>query len=102
MLGDQLLGQQQVVIKSLEENYDPIDGISAATILGNGKVALILDVDGLNIMAQIVADRLIGQTGNQLKNIENEIAKLKSAENLDGSDAKNTENEVAIMEKAHE
>lgn len=44
---DDLLGQQQVVIKSLEENYDPIAGISAATILGNGKVALILDVDGL-------------------------------------------------------
>ncbi|NVK18302.1 MAG: chemotaxis protein CheA [Methylocystaceae bacterium] len=44
---DELLGQQQVVIKSLEENYDPIAGISAATILGNGKVSLILDVDGL-------------------------------------------------------
>lgn len=44
---DELLGQQQVVIKSLEENYDPIGGISAATILGNGKVGLILDVDGL-------------------------------------------------------
>lgn len=44
---DDLLGQQQVVIKSLEENYDPIAGIAAATILGNGKVALILDVEGL-------------------------------------------------------
>ncbi|SCA54852.1 Chemotaxis protein CheA [Candidatus Terasakiella magnetica] len=44
---DELLGQQQVVIKSLEDNYDPISGISAATIMGNGKVALILDVDGL-------------------------------------------------------
>ncbi|WP_417793203.1 chemotaxis protein CheA [Terasakiella pusilla] len=47
ILVDELLGQQQVVIKSLEENYDPIDGVAAATILGNGKVALILDVDGL-------------------------------------------------------
>lgn len=47
ILVDELLGQQQVVIKSLEENYDPIPGVSAATILGNGKVALILDVDGL-------------------------------------------------------
>lgn len=47
ILVDELLGQQQVVIKSLEENYDPISGISAATILGNGKVGLILDVDGL-------------------------------------------------------
>lgn len=45
---DELLGQQQVVIKSLEDNYDPVPGISAATILGNGQVALILDVDGLS------------------------------------------------------
>ena len=42
---DELLGQQQVVIKSIEENYGQIDGIGAATILGNGQVALILDVD---------------------------------------------------------
>lgn len=52
ILVDELLGQQQVVIKSLEENYDPVDGISAATILGNGMVALILDVDGLDAMAR--------------------------------------------------
>ena len=44
---DELLGQQQVVIKSLEDNYDPVPGISGATILGNGLVALILDVDAL-------------------------------------------------------
>jgi two-component system chemotaxis sensor kinase CheA len=41
---DELLGQQQVVVKSLEANYDPVDGISGATILGNGRVALILDI----------------------------------------------------------
>ncbi len=52
LLVDELLGQQQVVIKSLEENYDRVNGISAATILGNGMVALILDLDGLNSMAQ--------------------------------------------------
>ncbi|KKJ75302.1 chemotaxis protein CheA [Kiloniella litopenaei] len=52
ILVDELLGQQQVVIKSLEENYDPVAGISAATILGNGMVALILDVDGLDAMAR--------------------------------------------------
>ncbi len=44
---DDIEGQQQVVIKSLEENYDPVLGISAATILGDGKVALILDIDNL-------------------------------------------------------
>lgn len=41
---DELVGQQQVVIKSLEENTDPIPGVSGATILGDGKVSLILDV----------------------------------------------------------
>lgn len=44
---DDLLGQQQVVIKSLESNYKKVDGLSGATILGDGTVALILDVPGL-------------------------------------------------------
>jgi len=44
---DGILGQRQVVIKSLEQNYDQVDGIAAATILGDGRVALILDVDAL-------------------------------------------------------
>lgn len=41
---DELIGQQQVVIKSIEANTDPIEGISGATILGDGKVSLILDI----------------------------------------------------------
>lgn len=44
---DELLGQQQVVIKSLEANYRRIEGVSGATILGDGSVALILDIPGL-------------------------------------------------------
>lgn len=44
---DELLGQQQVVIKSLEANYRRVEGVSAATILGDGSVALILDIPGL-------------------------------------------------------
>jgi two-component system chemotaxis sensor kinase CheA len=44
---DQLLGQQQVVIKSMETNYARIEGVGGATILGEGTVALILDVPGL-------------------------------------------------------
>ncbi|WP_020593098.1 chemotaxis protein CheA [Kiloniella laminariae] len=64
ILVDELLGQQQVVIKSLEENYDPVEGISAATILGNGKVALILDVDGLNTMAKAEINELIQEKQN--------------------------------------
>jgi len=41
---DELVGQQQVVIKSLETNYRRVHGVSGATILGDGRVALILDV----------------------------------------------------------
>ena len=44
---DELLGPHQVVVKSLEANYRRIEGVSGATILGDGSVALILDVPGL-------------------------------------------------------
>ena len=44
---DAIQGQRQVVIKSLEQNYNPVPGIAAATILGDGRVALILDVDAV-------------------------------------------------------
>ncbi|OOE70660.1 chemotaxis protein CheA [Salinivibrio kushneri] len=47
LLLDELLGQQQVVIKSLESNYARVPGISGATILGDGSVSLILDIQGL-------------------------------------------------------
>ena len=48
---DELVGQQQVVIKSLEQNFRRIDGIAGATIMGDGSVALILDVDALPRLA---------------------------------------------------
>ena len=44
---DDLVGQQQIVVKNLEENYDHIPGVAGATILGDGRVALILDVVSL-------------------------------------------------------
>jgi len=49
---DELIGQQQVVIKSLESNYKSVAGISAATILGNGKVAPILDIEAIYRISQ--------------------------------------------------
>jgi two-component system chemotaxis sensor kinase CheA len=49
---DTILGQRQVVIKSFESNYRPIPGIAAATILGDGRVALILDVDALIVLCR--------------------------------------------------
>ncbi|SEP72560.1 two-component system, chemotaxis family, sensor kinase CheA [Ectothiorhodospira magna] len=47
LLVDELMAQHQVVIKSLETNYRKVDGVSGATIMGDGRVALILDVDEL-------------------------------------------------------
>jgi two-component system chemotaxis sensor kinase CheA len=49
---DELLGQQQIVIKSLEANFQKIEGVAGATILGDGRVALILDVPGLVALAR--------------------------------------------------
>ncbi|MEO6396094.1 MAG: chemotaxis protein CheA [Devosia sp.] len=47
LIVDDIIGQQQVVIKSLEENFERIEGIAGGTILGDGNVALIVDVQGL-------------------------------------------------------
>jgi two-component system chemotaxis sensor kinase CheA len=53
---DDLLGQQQVVIKSLETNFRRVAGVSGATILGDGAIALILDIpDLIRIAAQRTA-----------------------------------------------
>jgi two-component system chemotaxis sensor kinase CheA len=51
LMVDDLLAQQQVVIKSLNDNYQQVEGISGATILGDGSVAMILDVPGIISMA---------------------------------------------------
>ena len=49
LMVDAIQGQRQVVIKSLEANYRPVPGIAAATILGDGRVALILDIDAVMV-----------------------------------------------------
>ena len=49
---DEILGQQQVVIKSMEQNFRKVDGIAGATILGDGTVGFILDVRGLLELAR--------------------------------------------------
>ncbi|OYT87923.1 MAG: chemotaxis protein CheA [Burkholderiales bacterium PBB3] len=54
---DDIQGQRQVVIKSLETNYRKVDGISAATILGDGRVALILDIDALVVLGRQQANQ---------------------------------------------
>ncbi|MGP1665039.1 MAG: chemotaxis protein CheA, partial [Rhodanobacter sp.] len=52
LLVDQLLGQQQAVVKSLEAHYQRVQGISGATILSDGSVALIVDVGGVVRLGQ--------------------------------------------------
>ena len=49
---DEIVGQQQVVVKNLESSFRRVEGVSAATILGDGLVALILDVDALPGLSQ--------------------------------------------------
>ncbi len=62
---DEIVGQQQVVVKSLEANYGAVNGASAATILGDGLVALILDIDSMLRLAA---------TGNRPPAIELKLA----------------------------
>ena len=52
VLVDELVGQQQVVVKSLEQNFQKVDGFAGATILGDGTVGFILDVRGLLDLAR--------------------------------------------------
>ncbi len=63
---DELMSQQQVVIKSLESNFRPVVGLAGATMLGDGRVALILDVPGVisNFFARL-AGREVGHAGSQ-------------------------------------
>jgi len=57
---DELLGQHQVVIKSLETNYGKVEGASGATILGDGSVALILDVpDMMRLSRKIIPEHFL-------------------------------------------
>lgn len=62
LMVDEILDQRQVVIKSLETNYGRVDGIAGATILGDGRVALILDVESITSTVRMSPDRLAMDT----------------------------------------
>lgn len=66
LLVDQLVGQHQVVVKNLETNYRKVPGISAATILGDGNVALIIDV----VAVQRINREKAGQRGSTRQETE--------------------------------
>lgn len=63
---DELLAQQQVVIKSLETNFRKVDGLSGATILGDGTVALIVDITGLINLShkKLIPDSVVSPTNS--------------------------------------
>ena len=66
VLVDDLLAQQQVVIKSLQDNYKSVPGVSGATILGDGTVSLILDISGLIKLAGVGKEsyRKVSESGD--------------------------------------
>ena len=68
LLVDDLLSQQQVVIKSLETNYKRIEGFSGATILGDGTIALILDMSGLSSLLKHTDSVSSNYAGNSYAN----------------------------------
>lgn len=61
---DELVGQQQVVVKNLETNYRKVPGVSAATILGDGSVALIVDIADMYRLHQSKKSRTAHSTGS--------------------------------------
>ncbi|MBL7251692.1 chemotaxis protein CheA [Alloalcanivorax marinus] len=71
LLVDELVGQQQVVVKNLETNYRKVPGVSAATILGDGRVALILDVADLHRLSQSKKENRI--FGNRSQPLQKEV-----------------------------
>jgi len=73
LMVDDLLAQQQVVVKSLNDNYQQVEGISGATILGDGSVAMILDVPGMITMALKRAQRQQSNEKASKKKIETEV-----------------------------
>jgi two-component system chemotaxis sensor kinase CheA len=69
LVADELCGHQQVVVKSIEESYGPVPGVAAATILGNGSVALILDVEKLSDLAGDSSSSIAAQKGNSFAKV---------------------------------
>lgn len=63
---DALVGQHQVVIKSLEANYRKVPGVSGATIMGDGHVALILDVSAIAAMARSNMQKAAGSADEEM------------------------------------
>lgn len=91
---DELLGELQVVIKNLEDNYKPVEGLSGASILGDGTVALILDLQGLVHMSQRDNNFQLNCMNKQSSEI---IQSKNSIKNLDKEDDISNETVLATL-----
>ncbi len=77
LLVDQLIGMQEVVLKSLEKNFRTIPGLSGASILGDGRVSLILDLDAvIDLMARLPA--VVANDNQSITRAKPERKKLRS------------------------
>ncbi|WP_299595937.1 chemotaxis protein CheA [uncultured Microbulbifer sp.] len=89
LLVDELIGQQQVVVKNLETNYRKVPGVSAATILGDGSVSLILDIADLHRLHQSKKSR--GAAFESAQRISNgttaAIQAKRTVSNVEGANA---------------
>lgn len=70
---DRLLGNEEIVIKSLSRHYKEIEGMIGASILGNGRIALILDVEAM--VSRYYRDELVSHTSSSVKSIDTKVRK---------------------------
>ncbi len=70
---DRLLGNEEIVIKSLSRHYKEIEGMIGASILGNGRIALILDVEAM--VNRYYNDELVSHTSSSVKSIDKKVRK---------------------------
>lgn len=70
---DRLLGNEEIVIKSLSRHYKEIEGMIGASILGNGRIALILDVEAM--VSRYYRDELVSHTRSSVKSIDTKVRK---------------------------
>jgi len=82
---DELLGQQQVVVKSLERNLHRIDGLMGATILGDGRVAPIVDVTGIGALDLFSLQAPVKELQRSAPPVQSGRAAVSSQRNQGGS-----------------
>lgn len=97
---DELLGQQQVVIKNLETNFQKVPGVAGATILGDGRVALILDIFGVSQMQSVRAPEAPAQSAPECQSESEEDSELPAEPEAANDPAAESSNTQASVDEA--